>query len=54
MEIVSEVLIRFLTEMAQDLKRRSFDESGEQKMETLDRAAQLTALAKELKGRKNE
>jgi hypothetical protein len=50
MHHVKEVLIEFLRTMVEDLKRRSFDESGEQKAETLGRINQLQDLIKELEG----
>lgn len=50
MEHVKDVLIEFLKTMLEDLKRRSYDESGEQKIETLGRINELRVLIDELKG----
>jgi hypothetical protein len=47
---IKQVLITFLETMRDDLKRRSFDESGEQKAETEGRIEELKALIEKLKG----
>ena len=45
---LKQVLLEFLKTMCDDLKRRSLDESGEQREETEQRIAQLKELIKEL------
>lgn len=48
---VKQVLLEFLKTMRLDLIRRAWDESGEQRAETLERASQLYDLILELEGR---
>lgn len=46
---ISEVLLEFLNTMRSDLRRRSFDETGEQKAETEQRIETLKDLIKKIK-----
>ena len=48
MESLNSILLTFLKTMLADLKRRSYDESGEQKEETLQRVEQLKTLINEM------
>lgn len=42
------IIVEFLKTMLEDLKRRSYDEAGDQKMETLQRVGQLQSLINQL------
>ena len=46
---LQNILIEFLETMRDDLRRRSFDESGEQQEETLGRLEILRRLTKEIR-----
>lgn len=54
MKKLDYILIDFLQIMLDDLRRRSFDESGEQKQETLERVETLRELIKEIKNKGGE
>ena len=43
------IILELLEVLREDIKRRSFDESGEQKNETLGRLEVLRRLSKELR-----
>ena len=43
------ILLKFLKTMAEDLKRRSYDESGEQKDETIERIDTINELIGKIK-----
>ena len=49
MNKLDAILLEFLQTMLSDLKRRSYDESGEQKAETLGRVETLKNLIYDLK-----
>ena len=46
---IKSIVLEFLEVMREDLKRRSYDETGEQKIETLERLETLRRLTKELR-----
>ena len=48
MRQINFIILEFLETMMSDLKRRSFDETGEQRAETLERVETLKQLIKEL------
>ena len=47
---IDQILLPFLETMHADLKRRSYDESGEQKEETLERVNELKRLIDLIRG----
>lgn len=53
-EHIKYVLIRFLKTMADDLKRRSFDEEGEQRSETEGRIEELKELIEQIESGGNQ
>lgn len=51
---IKQVLIKLLRIMREDLKRRSYDEDGEQREETFQRIETLTELINTLESKETE